>query len=130
MNKDVMIVDELPEIGEISKEKVIGVGKSAIFYNNSEDAIEYLKGLKKGDFPTKYFVDLKLIGDMEGSETIYNFLKEEGVNLEGFYFTTGNLNRHDREILERTSANYLLKVPLEIFSGNLEKILAGKSIKF
>ena len=118
-----MIVDEISEIPEIVEERTVGKGVCVTSYRNSVDAIEDLQNRTAENLPKGYFIDMKLIGDLEGSERIYNYLKEKGAKLDNFYFTTRNINRHDAEVLRRTGAKYLLKHPLEDFVEKLEKIV-------
>jgi len=125
MNKNIFIVEDNGEVLDAFSEAVPLFGGNPLAFEGSSRAINYLENLEEKDFPLAYFVDMKLIGDLEGSEKLYNYVKSKGVNLDNFYFMTGNLSEHDEEVLDRTEAKYFIKR----FSGphgflsKIEKIL-------
>ena len=60
-----------------------------------------------------YLVDMRIPGELDSSERLYNIVKDKFNDVSNFYFITGHLSEHDYDLVSRTNANYILK-PIEL----------------
>lgn len=56
--------------------------------------------------PIASFVDMKIQGDLEGPERLYNWLASAG-KAQNFYFMTMHLSMHDENVKDRTGVPVL-----------------------
>ena len=59
--------------------------------------------------PLGYFVDMKLEDDLGGSERFCNFIKC-GSYKKPFFFITGSISEHDKEVHKRTQTEVYSKL--------------------
>ena len=59
--------------------------------------------------PLMYLVDMRIPGELKGSEALFEYVVSHNLAPERFFFMTGNVSKHDCEVLERTGAPVLEK---------------------
>lgn len=82
-------------------------------------AIEYLS--QKNELPIAYLCDMRIPDELEGSERLFNYVKEN-FSTQQFYFITGNISEHDKIVVQRTGAKIVEKTKIrktldQIFSN-------------
>lgn len=75
-------------------------------FSSTKPLMGYLERI--GGIPKSYWVDMRIVGDLEGPERLYRFLESSG-KLTNFTFMTGHLSDHDKGVIQRTGGRYVLK---------------------
>lgn len=102
----VVLVEDDKDYRESLEELCEQEGLEPVAFAKASEAIKYLQGSQRR--PAAYMVDMKILGELDGPERLFHFVREHNPSAR-FYFMTANLSDHDEEVIARTGAQYLLK---------------------
>lgn len=114
---DLVVIDDLPHITRFVKKACNYLGYNCVEYSETRTCIKDIE--ESNIAPKAYLVDMRIPNDLQGSESLFFYLKNNN-KLMKFYYMTGNLSEHDLEVIKKTQTPFLLK-PFSI--KELEEIL-------
>lgn len=122
MALNLVVIDDNNDTRRSIEKILTRKGYGTKLFEDTRQCLTYLSNLSMNQYPHGYLVDMRIPGDLDGPEVLYNFLKERG-KIEGFYFMTGNLSEHDKQVIARTGALYIIKEDdiVETFLQQLER---------
>jgi len=118
MVNEIIIVDDEQTCLEVMCAYAKSTGFNAKGFELPSEALEYLQTLNTA--PMGCLVDMKPYGHIPNNynpddypeaaipEQIFMYLKDKDWT-DNFYFITGGFSTHDRDVINRTGAKYLLK---------------------
>jgi DNA-binding NtrC family response regulator len=118
MQNLIMFVDDETGILNFVEKAIQNIGLESICFTDPNLAKNYLEMNKEPCMA--YFVDMRIPSNLQGSEELFNYINQNGLNPEDFFFMTGHFSDHDEKVILRTQRPYLLK-PFGI--KDIEKVL-------